>query len=97
MAKPEDRTPSAGVKGALPDALVSIISVKWDGSSLSETIDKDATGRLGSGTASRTWRSGPRAAPGASTANRPLFRLMSEVLKRGQAPTGAPPTGSSGL
>ena len=48
MAKLEDLTPGAWVKGVLPDGLVTIIDVKWHGLAVAELTYKDATGRLGS-------------------------------------------------
>ena len=36
------------MRGILPDALVTIIDIKWHGSSVAELTYKDATGRLGS-------------------------------------------------
>lgn len=48
MAHLEDLTRGASVKGVLPDGAVTIVDVKWHGSSVVELTYKDATGRLGS-------------------------------------------------
>ncbi len=47
MARLEDLTPGATVKGILPDALITVIDVKWIGSVAIELTYKDSTGRLG--------------------------------------------------
>jgi hypothetical protein len=43
----EDLTRGASVKGILPDCLVTVVDVKWHGSSVVELTYKDASGRLG--------------------------------------------------
>ena len=43
----EDLTRGASVKGILPDGLVTVVDVKWHGSSVVELTYKDASGRLG--------------------------------------------------
>ena len=48
MARLEELTRGATVKGVLPESLVTIVDVKWHGSSVVELTYKDATGRLGS-------------------------------------------------
>ena len=48
MARLEELTRGATVKGVLPDSLVTVVDVKWHGSSVAELTYKDATGRLGS-------------------------------------------------
>ncbi len=45
MARLEDLTRGAAVKGILPDRLVTIVDVKWHGSTVVEVTYKDATGR----------------------------------------------------
>ena len=45
MAKLEDLTRSAFVKGILPDCLVTVIDVKWYGSAAIELTYKDPTGK----------------------------------------------------
>src|SRR3989440_514337 len=47
MAKLEELTRGAWVKGVLPDALVNVVDVQWHGTSVVELTYKDATGRLG--------------------------------------------------
>src|SRR3989441_1032006 len=47
MAKLEDLTPGAWVKGVLPDTLVCVIDAKWHGSSVVELTFKDTAGRPG--------------------------------------------------
>ncbi|NJD67806.1 MAG: DUF3883 domain-containing protein [candidate division NC10 bacterium] len=46
MARLEDVTRGATVKGILPDRLVTIVDVKWHGSTVVEVTYKDASGRL---------------------------------------------------
>ena len=49
MARLEDLTHGASVKGILPDSLVTVVDVKWQGSAVAElTYYKDTAGRLGS-------------------------------------------------
>ena len=48
MARLEELTRRALVRGILPDASVTIIDVKWHGSDVVELTYKDASGRLGS-------------------------------------------------
>jgi len=48
MARLEDLTRGASVKGILPDRLVTVVDVAWHGSSVVELTYKDASGRLGS-------------------------------------------------
>jgi hypothetical protein len=48
MARLEDLTRGAAVKGVLPDGLVSVVDVKWIGTVAVELTYKDAAGRLGS-------------------------------------------------
>jgi superfamily II DNA or RNA helicase len=48
MARLEDLTRGAAVKGILPDGLVTVVDVKWHGSAVAELTYKDASGRLGS-------------------------------------------------
>jgi hypothetical protein len=47
MAKLEDITRGAAVKGILPDGLVTVVDVKWIGSVAIELTYKESTGRLG--------------------------------------------------
>ena len=48
MARLEDLTRSASVKGILPDGLVTVVDIKWHGSAVAERTYEDAAGRLGS-------------------------------------------------
>src|SRR6266508_2725151 len=48
MARLEELTRGASVKGVLPDTLVTVVDVKWLGSSVVELVYKDPGGRLGS-------------------------------------------------
>jgi superfamily II DNA or RNA helicase len=47
MARLEELTRGASVRGILPDALVSVVDVKWIGSIAIELTYKDPSGRLG--------------------------------------------------
>ncbi len=47
MARLEELTRGASVKGILPDALVTVIDVAWHGNSVVELTYKDGSGRLG--------------------------------------------------
>ena len=48
MARLEDLTRDASVKGVLPDGLVTVVDIKWHGSAVAKLTYKDAAGRLGS-------------------------------------------------
>jgi len=45
MARLEELTRGASVKGILPEGLVTIVDVKWHGSDVIEVTYKDASGR----------------------------------------------------
>ncbi|MBV8268516.1 MAG: DEAD/DEAH box helicase family protein, partial [Planctomycetaceae bacterium] len=47
MARLEELTRGASVRGILPDCLVTVVDVRWHGSAVVELTYKDATGRLG--------------------------------------------------
>ncbi len=47
MARLEDLTRGASLKGILPDSLITVVDVKWHGSAVVELTYKDASGRLG--------------------------------------------------
>jgi SNF2 family DNA or RNA helicase len=47
VAKLEDITRGAAIKGVLPDGLVTVVDVKWIGSVALELTYKDSGGRLG--------------------------------------------------
>ena len=48
MAKLEDLTPDASVRGILPDQMVTVVSVTWYGPDALEITYKDTGGKLGS-------------------------------------------------
>jgi superfamily II DNA or RNA helicase len=48
MARLEDLTRGASVKGVLPDGLVAVVDVQWHGSDVIELIYRDSAGKLGS-------------------------------------------------
>ncbi len=48
MARLEDLTRGASVKGVLPDGPVTVVDARWHGSAVVELTYKDASGRLGS-------------------------------------------------
>src|SRR4051794_36708815 len=48
MARLEDLTRGASVRGILPDGLVTVVDLRWHGSAAAELTYKDASGRLGS-------------------------------------------------
>jgi superfamily II DNA or RNA helicase len=48
VARLEDLTRGATIQGILPDALVTVVDVKWIGTVAIEVTYKDSTGRLGS-------------------------------------------------
>ena len=48
MARLEDLTRGAAVQGIVPEGLVTVVDVKWHGSTVVELTYKDASGRLGS-------------------------------------------------
>ena len=47
MARLEELTRGASVKGVLPDGLVTVVDVQWHGSEVVELIYRDAAGKLG--------------------------------------------------
>jgi superfamily II DNA or RNA helicase len=47
MARLEDIKRGASVKGILPDSIVTIVDLKWHGSTVAELVYKDSSGRLG--------------------------------------------------
>ena len=83
MAKLEDLTPGAWVKGVLPDALVGIIEAKWHGSSVVELTYRDSNGRLGSELLYRdrepTLEVAAAGRPWSFDGDGSLFRLVSEA------------------
>ena len=86
MATLEELTRGAAVRGVLPEALVTVVDVKWYGSAAVELTYKDAAGPLGQRAALPRPRAHPgdrrgRAGPGASTATARLLRLVSEAYR----------------
>lgn len=47
MARLEELRREALVKGILPEGLVTVVDVKWHGTSVVELTYKDSSGRLG--------------------------------------------------
>jgi len=66
MSKLEELRPNAAVRGILPDALVTVVSVQWFGSEALELTDQDPPAR---------WRTGTRS-PAVAAAARPLLRCL---------------------
>ena len=89
MASLEDLTRGTSVKGILPDALVTVVDVKWIGNAAIELTYKDSTGRLGSELIYRD----REATLEVVTSGRPwsfdgdgrMFRLVSEAKRIGMA------------
>src|SRR5690348_10009136 len=83
MARLEDLTRGASVKGILPDGLVSVVDVKWIGSTAVELTYKDSAGRLGSELIYRdrepTIEVAAIGRPWSFDADGALFRLLSEA------------------
>lgn len=46
MRRLEDLQPNAAVRGILPDALVTVVSVQWFGSAALELTCKNAAGKI---------------------------------------------------
>ncbi len=83
MARFEDLTRGAVVKGVLPDSLVTVVDVKWYGSAVVELTYKDASGRLGNELLYRdrepTLEIAAAGRPWSFDADGSLFRLVSEA------------------
>ena len=83
MIRLEDLQPSAAVRGVVPDAVVSVVSVKWYGSSALELTYKTPEGKLGNEILYRDDE--PRleiaeaGRPWSFDADGALFRLVSEA------------------
>ena len=85
MARLEELTRGASVNGILPDAMVTVVDVKWHGSNVIELTYKDPAGRLGNELVYRDRES----TIGVASAGRPwsfdgdgsLFRLVSEAYR----------------
>jgi superfamily II DNA or RNA helicase len=83
MARLEDITRGAAVKGILPDGLVTVVDVKWIGSVAIELTYKDAAGRLGNELVYRdrepTVEIAAAGRPWSFDGDGALFRLVSEA------------------
>ncbi len=89
MARLEELTKGASVKGVLPDGLVSVVDVKWHGSNVVELTYKDSAGRLGSELIYRdrepTIEVASAGRPWSFDGDGSLFRLVSEAHRIGLA------------
>jgi hypothetical protein len=56
MMKLQDLQPNAAVRGILPDALITVVSVQWFGSAALELTYKDPGGRLANQLVQSVWR-----------------------------------------
>jgi SNF2 family DNA or RNA helicase len=85
MARLEDLTRGAAVKGILPEGLVTVVDVKWHGSTVVELTYKDASGRLGSELLYRdrepTIDIAAAGRPWSFDGDGALFRLVSEAYR----------------
>src|SRR5258708_16513523 len=85
MARLEDLTPGASVKGILPDSLVSVVAVKWVGTVAVELTYKDAAGKLGNELIYRERESTLEIAvvgrPWSFDGDGSMFRLVSEARR----------------
>src|SRR6267378_895022 len=83
MAKLEELTRGAWVKGVLPDASVNVVDVQWHGTSVVELTYKDAAGRLGNELLYRdrepTLEIAVAGKPWSFDGDGGLFRLVSEA------------------
>ncbi|MDO8432082.1 MAG: helicase-related protein [Candidatus Binatus sp.] len=85
MARLEDLTRGASVKGILPDAIVTVVDVKWHGSNVVELTYKDPAGRLGNELVYRdrepTIDVASAGRPWSFDGDGSLFRLVSEAYR----------------
>lgn len=85
MARLDDLTRGASVRGILPDGLVTVVDVKWIGSVAIELTYKDAAGRLGNELLYRdrepTLEVVAVGRPWSFDGNGGLFRLVSEAYR----------------
>jgi superfamily II DNA or RNA helicase len=83
MARLEELTRGASVKGVLPDGLVTVVDVQWHGSDVVELIYKDSAGKLGSELLYRdrepTLGIAAAGVPWSFDGDGALFRLVSEA------------------
>src|SRR5262245_12725249 len=85
MARLEDLTRGAAVKGIVPEGPVTVVDVKWHGSAVVELTYKDASGRLGSELLYRdrepTIDITAAGRPWSFDGDGALFRLVSEAFR----------------
>jgi superfamily II DNA or RNA helicase len=85
MSRLEDLTRGAQVRGVLPDGTVTVLDVKWHGSSAVELTFKDAQGKPGNELLYRTDEARPEIASKGPAwnfdADGRLFRLVSEAYR----------------
>jgi hypothetical protein len=85
MARLEDLTRGAAVKGIVPESLVTVVDVEWHGSAVVELTYKDASGRLGSELLYRdrelTIDIAAAGRPWSFDGDGALFRLVSEAYR----------------
>src|SRR5208282_4914190 len=85
MARLEELTRGASVSGILPDALVTVVDVKWHGSNVVELTYKDPAGRLGNELVYRdrepTIDVASAGRPWSFDGDGALFRLVSEAYR----------------
>jgi superfamily II DNA or RNA helicase len=83
MARLEELTRGASIKGVLPDGLVTVVDVQWHGSDVVELIYKDSGGKLGSELLYRdrepTLGIAAAGVPWSFDGDGALFRLVSEA------------------
>lgn len=85
MARLEDLTRDASVRGILPDRLVTVVDIKWHGSNVVELTYKDGSGRLGNELIYRdrepTLEVASTGKPWSFDGDGSLFRLVSEAYR----------------
>lgn len=83
MARLNELTRGASVKGVLPDGLVTVVDVQWHGSDVVELIYRDSAGKLGSELLYRdrepTLEIAAAGVPWSFDGDGALFRLVSEA------------------
>jgi hypothetical protein len=84
VSRLEDLTPNAAVRGVLPDALVTLVAVKWFGSEALELTYKDPAGRASNTLLYRADEKrlaiADQGRPWSFDGDGALFRLVSEAL-----------------
>ncbi|WP_338826551.1 helicase-related protein [Neomoorella thermoacetica] len=85
MARLEDLTRGAAVKGILPDCLVTVVDIKWHGNTVVELTYKDSSGHLGSQLLFRDNEPAleivTKGQPWSFDADGRMFRLVSEAKR----------------